>query len=276
MRFVVLALVALLLPVTARAQLYPFREHLRLLDTGRLAVGSDSAVFFGKVGDEQRALVQPTLLAGFRIWELVLTGALPLAYYHSADGADGNLTKLALGNPWGEASYLPDCACGLSRLSVGAGLPAATASPLGAQALSVARGAHGNWDGYLYMPDFLPLVFGASTRMERGRLLFLWDGDVIVGMPGRGRDLELATQHAGEADLRFGWDMTLGARISATYYPTLPGDKFQSAMTAFFRYAWVDNTLVMRMVLNLDGPAGPAFGQRGMWGAGLHYVRSLL
>jgi hypothetical protein len=59
-------------------------------------------------------------------------------------------------------------------------------------------------------------------------------------------------------------------------YPTLPGDKFQSAFTTYFRYSTVDDSFTLRFVLNIDPPAGFSFANNGMWGAALSYSRSLL
>jgi hypothetical protein len=272
---VLVLLVASALAPRAEAQLYPFREHVRQLDSGRLALGGDVAGFGGAVRDDTRVLVHPSLLAAVRWREIVVEAALPLVVYHESIPDQGKRTRVAIGNPYAGVAYLPDCGCGLSRLSLGVAAPTAPAGEVPARALATARAVEGDGDGYLYRAHLFPLVAGASTRMERGQWLLLWDGDLVFGLPGGARDFDFGTQHAVEADLRFGWDISIAARASLAYYPTLPGDDFQGALTTFLRYAWVDNTLAVRFVMNVDPPGGFSFSRGGIWGAGLHYVHSI-
>ena len=83
-------------------------------------------------------------------------------------------------------------------------------------------------------------------------------------------------QSSGEAALRLAWHTALGARISAAYYPTIPHvDPFQSALTVFLRHTRVSgDSFGLRLVMNLDGPAGFAFSRGGVWGAGLTYAHA--
>jgi hypothetical protein len=259
---------------TAHAQLLPMREHLRQMDSGRLALSADLNMFFGDTQGAGYSLVQPSVLAGVRFREVVLEGALPFAYFHENNDPGSDHDQFSVGNPWTALLYLPDCDCGLSRLSVGVAAPVASGEDArDRMALALARGAVGDWDGYLWLADALPLVLGASTRLDLGRVRLVWDADAIIGLPGNGRDAEFGAQMAGQADVMFGWQTTLVGRLSGAYYPTLSGDVFQSALTFYLRYSRISDSYAVRFVMNLDGPAGFSF-PHGIWGLGLAYARS--
>jgi hypothetical protein len=273
--FALCCVIASCLCHTAHAQLLPMREHLRQMDSGRLALSADLNTFFGYTRDAGYSLVQPSVLAGVRFREVVLEGAFPFAYYHENNDPGADHDQVAMGNPWAALLYLPDCDCGLARLSAGMAAPVASgASEHERIASSLARGAVGDWDGYLWLADALPLVLGASTRFDLGRLRLIWDADAIIGLPGNGRDPEFGAQMAGQADLMFGWQTTLVGRISGVYYPTFSGDVFQSALTFYLRYSRMNDSYAVRFSMNLDGPAGFSFPE-GIWGLGLSYARSL-
>lgn len=266
-----------LLASSAEAQLLLMREHERMMDSGRVGLGIDVNTFFGNTRDAGYSFLQPSVLGSFRFRELVVEGALPFAYFHENNDPGSDSDQLAMGNPWGALLYLPDCECGLSRLSVGLAAPVASdSSRLDAMALTLARGASGDWDGYLWRADMLPLVLGASTRKELGRFRLTWDADVIIGLPGGNRDTEFGAQMAGEADVMFGWQTTLAARISGAYYPTLVDDSLQTALTTYLRYMRTADSFALRFVLNLNPPAGFSFNSDGIWGAGFLYARSFL
>ena len=143
-------------------------------------------------------------------------------------------------------------------------------------ALSLARAATGDWDGYLWLEHTLPLVFGASTRKEHGMWRIGWDGDVIFGIPGNGRQTEFGAQTAGEFALLFGWNFSLGTRLSASYYPTFQRRSISSPRsTTYLRYARISDAFGARFVMNLDGPAGFSFSDNGIWGAALFYSTAL-
>jgi hypothetical protein len=274
--FVVLSILCAWPSSRAQAQLTTLREHVRQMDSFKLAVGGDVNTFFGPVKNSGYAFVQPTMLASFRIYEAVLETALPFAYFHEADrpGADHN--QFALGNPWFALSFLPDTVCGLSRLSLGIAPNLMHArDPRAQMAHFLAQQATGNWDGYLWLDHSLPLVLGASTRKERGMWRVAWDGDLIFGLPGNGRKGQFGAQTAGEAALLFGWNTSLGARLSATYYPTFAHDQFQSALTSYLRYARVGDAFGVRFTLNLIAPGGFSFDRNGVWGAALFYTKSI-
>jgi hypothetical protein len=278
---VALTLSLFLAASSARAQLLMQREHDRQMDSGRIGLGVDLNTFFGYRyslrHDAGYSFIAPTALASFRFRELVIEAAMPFAYVHENNdpGADNDL--VALGNPWFSLAYLPDCECGLSRLSLGIAAPVARGDdPFSRELYALARGANGDWDGYLWLPDALPLVLGASARKDIRFVRIAWDGDLIVSLPGRGRETEFGAQTAGELDFLFGWKSTLGFRISGVTYPTLPGDKFQSALTTYFRYSTVNGSFALRFVLNFDPPHGFSFSDDGVWGAALSYSRSLL
>jgi hypothetical protein len=275
--FAVLVSIVVLSAGSAHAQLLMQREHDRQMDSGRIGLGIDLNTFFGYRHNAGYSFVAPTPLLSFRFRELVLEGALPFAYVHENNepGADRDL--VALGNPWFSMLYLPDCECGLSRLSLGVAAPVAHDDGALSRGLyTLARGASGDWDGYLWLPDALPLVLGASARKDMRFIRLAFDSDLIVSLPGGGRTTEFGAQLAGELDLLFGWQSTLGFRLSGVSYPTMPGDKFQSALTTYFRYSTLNNSFALRFVLNFDPPAGFSFSPDGMWGAGLSYSRSLL
>jgi hypothetical protein len=261
----------------ASAQLGMMREHARQMDSGKLALGADLNSFFGHAQGAGYTFLQPTVLAAVRIQELVIEGAFPFAYFHENNDPGGDRDQFALGNLWFALGYLPDCSCGLSRLSLGVGAPTATDKNSGAlTALSLARGATGDWDGYLWVPRLLPLVLGASTLKDFAHARLSWDGDLVVGLPGGDRDSEFGLQNAVEAALRFRWHTSLGARLSAAYYPTFDGDQFQSAAGLFLRHANPrGSSFGARFAVNLDGPHGPGFSREGMWGLGLFFARSL-
>ena len=262
---------------SARAQLLMQREHDRQMDSGRIGLGFDLNTFFGYRHDAGYSFVTPTPLVSLRIRELVIESALPFAYVHENNDPGEDQDLVALGNPWFALAYLPDCECGLSRLSLGMAAPVARDDDTLARELyALARGANGEWDGYLWLPDALPLVLGASARKDIRFIRLAWDVDLIVSLPGGGRETEFGAQAAGELDFLFDWQSTLGFRISGVSYPTLPGDNFQSALTTYFRYSTVSNSFALRFVLNLDPPAGFSFTDDGMWGAALSYSRSLL
>lgn len=269
-------LVCLSFPLSARAELFPLREHTRQIDSKQLALGIDTSTFFGQGGEPRYVLIAPTLGASFRIGEVVLEAALPFAYLHVNNQDTDDQNNVALGNPWLGVAYLPDCSCGLSRLSFGIAPDLATGSaPLDQTALALARNSQGNWDGYLWMPDLMPLVLGASTLMELGILHLVWDGDVIFGLPGGGRDRELGFQNAGDASLWFGRHVALGGRIHGAYYPTFGGDNFQAALSAYLRLRFSGNSLGARYLVNLDGPGGYSFSEQGSWGASLFFATAL-
>jgi hypothetical protein len=271
-----LSLVLWFVAASAQAQLFTLREHARQMDHLKVGVGADVNTFFGKTQGAGYAFVQPTLLTTFRVYEAVFEAALPFAYYHENQTESADHDQFWLGNLWFALSFLPDTSCGLSRLSLGIapGL-VKTKDARDLQALTLARAAIGDWDGYLWLDRTLPLVFGASTRKERGMWRLAWDGDVIVGLPGGGRHAEFGVQSAGEFALLFGWRTSLGTRLSAAYYPTLDGDPFQSALTFYLRYARVGDAFGARFVMNLDGPAGFSFTNDGVWGLGLFYTATL-
>jgi len=277
---IVLFFAALLLPLVAapvHAQLVTAREHERQLDSGRAAVTTDVNTFFGRALDAGYFFLQPTVIGAVRYRELVLEAALPFAFANENDDAGADGARFVLGHPWAGLAYLPDCDCGLSRLSLGIAVDAAPAgSALAERVRALARGAMGDWDGYLFREGLLPLVLGASTRMELGRAARLsWDGDVALGLPAGARTFELGTQHAVELTLLFSWHWQLGTRLHASYYPTLPGDDFQSAASLYLRYVIIKDAVGARFLTNLDGPAGFAFSRAGMWGLGVFYSTAL-
>ena len=253
------------------------REHERQLDSERALLGLDLNTFFGKAKGAGYTFLQPTLMGAARYREAVLEVALPFAYLHESNTADADGDRLALGNPWLALAYLPDCNCGLSRLSLGLAVDASSSSSrLARRASALARGALGDWDGYLWIDPMLPLVAGVSTRMQLGRQLRLsWDGDVIFGLPAGSRSFELGTQHAGELTLVPSWHWQLAARLSGVWYPTLGGDEFQASLGFYLRYVIVRDAIGARFVMNLDQPHGPAFSRDGMWGLGVFYSSPL-
>lgn len=270
------ALFALFATGPARAQLSNAREYERMLDSGRVAVTSDVNMFFGPALEAGYSFVQPTLVAAARYQEVVFEAALPFAYLHEDNDPGKDRDRFLLGNPWFALAYLPDCTCGLSRASLGLAVDTAQSdSPLEQRALRLARGAMGDWDGYLWIDHMLPLVAGVSTRLDLAPVRLSWDGDVVFGLPAGKREFEFGTQHAGELTLVASWHLQFAGRVWATYYPTLPGDKFQSALGFYVRYTFVSDTIGARFVLNLDGPAGWAFSREGMWGAGLFYSTAI-
>ena len=253
------------------------REHEREMDSGRIGIGLDTQMFFGYRKDAGYSFVQPTLMASFRFREAVFEAAMPFGYYHQNNDPGADHDQFGLGNPWFALLYLPDCECGLSRLSVGMGAPVAQGgSELERTMTALGRGVAGDWDGYLWLPEFWPLVVGASTRKEIRWLRLVWDSDLILGLPGGGRTTEFGAQMAAEADILIGWQSTFGLRVWGVLYPTFPGDIFQSAAMAYFRYNRPNDSFSLRFTLNFDPPAGFSFTDDGMWGAGLAYVRSFL
>ena len=140
----------------------------------------------------------------------------------------------------------------------------------------LARGATGAWDGYLWTDHMLPLVAGASTRANLSRRVRLsWDGDLMFGMPAGARAFEFGMQHAGELAFVPNWHWQLSLRVAAVWYPTFPGDRFQSSLGSVLRYVFVKDAVGARFVMNLDGPHGFAFSREGMWGLALFYQWSL-
>lgn len=269
---------SLFVPVAlAQAPLTTLREQERQIDSERAALGIDLSTFFGKAKGAGYTLLQPTLMGAARYAEGVLEVALPLAYVHEdrADAEDGN--RVALGNPWIALAYLPDCSCGLSRLSLGLAIDATTShSRLARQASALSRGALGDWDGYLWIDHMLPLVAGVSTRMELTRKLRLsWDGDVMFGLPAGAREFEIGTQHAAELAFVPSWHWQLATRLSGVWYPSLAGDDFQASLGFSLRYVIVGDAVGARFVMNLDRPHGSAFTRDGMWGLGLFYSTAL-
>lgn len=266
----------LLFAAPAEAQLVTAREYERMLDSGRVAVTTDVNSFFGRTLDAGYSFVQPTVIAAARFREAVFEAGLPFSYFYESNEPGRDRQRFSLGNPWFALAYLPDCSCGLSRLSLGIAVDAAQSdSDLKRRALSLARGAMGNWDGYLWMDHMLPLVAGASTRMDLDPVRLSWDGDLVFGLPAGSRAFEFGTQHAGELALVFNWHWQLAGRISATYYPTFEGDPFQSALSFYLRYVVVQDAIGARFLMNLDGPSGWAFSREGMWGLGLFYSTAI-
>jgi hypothetical protein len=273
-----LALVLLVLSSTtpARAQYVTMREYERMLDHGKTAFTADLNTFIGRIGDARYSFFQPTVMAAGRYREAVFEAALPFAYFHQNNDAAKDQDRIVVGNPWLALAYLPDCTCGLSRLSLGMAIDASQSdSPLEQRALSLARGAMGDWDGYLWIDHMLPLVAGASTRMDLGMVRLSWDGDLIFGLPVRSREFNFGMQNAGELALLFNWHMQLAGRVSAAYYPTFDGDNLQTALSFYLRYVVVTDSIGARFTINLDRPSGFSFDDQGIWGLGLFYSTRL-
>ena len=73
---------------------------------------------------------------------------MPFGYYHQNNAPGADHDQFGLGNPWFALLYLPDCECGLSRLSVGMGAPVARGgSDLERSMVALGRGVAGDWDG---------------------------------------------------------------------------------------------------------------------------------
>jgi len=260
----------------ADAQYVTMREYERMLDHKVGALTADLNSFFGRVGESRYSFLQPTVMGAFRFREVVFEAALPFAYMHENNPSGPSQDRVVVGNPWGGLAYLPDCTCGLSRLSLGMAFDASQSdSSLERRALSLSRGVMGDWDGYLWIDHMLPLVAGASTRMDLGMVRLSWDGDLIFGLPARTRDFHFGTQHAGELALLFNWHVQLAGRASLAYYPTFDGDDFQSALTFYLRYVVVTDSIGARFVINLDSPQGFSFDREGVWGLGLFYSTHL-
>jgi hypothetical protein len=260
----------------ARAQYVTMREYERMLDHGSGALTADLNSFFGPVGASRYSFLQPTVMGAYRYREAVFEAALPFAYVHENNPSAKDQDLVVVGNPWLALAYLPDCTCGLSRLSLGMAFDASQSdSPLEQRALSLARGAMGDWDGYLWIDHMLPLVAGASTRLDLGMVRLSWDGDLIFGLPARSRDFQFGTQHAGELALLFNWHVQLAGRASLAYYPTFAGDNLQTALTFYLRYVVVTSSVGARFVINLDKPGGFSFDREGVWGLGLFYSTHL-
>jgi hypothetical protein len=259
-------------PHAARAQLVTMREYERQLDSERIALGTDVNMFFGRANDAGYTFVQPTILLAARYKEVVLETAVPFGYFHENNDPGSDYDQFAIGNPWFALAYLPDCKCGLSRLSLGLAVDATKSETTRQrQAQWLARGAMGDWDGYLWIDRMLPLVVGASTRLDAGMVQLSWDGDLIFGLPAASREFEFGTQHAGELALIFSWHLQLAGRLTAAYYPTMEGDEFQSSAAFYLRYVVVNDAIGARFVMNIDPPHGFAFTRDGMWGLGLFY-----
>lgn len=262
---------------TVRAQLFTMREHERQqLDSERAAVAADVNTFFGRAHESGYAFIQPTILGAARYKEAVFETAVPFGYFHENNEPGEDRDQFLVGNPWFALAYLPSCECGLSRLSLGLAVDASKSATTAQRRGSwLARGAMGEWDGYLWRDHMLPLVAGASTRMRSGMLQLAWDGDLIFGLPAGGREFQFGTQHAGELAVLFNWHFTLAGRLSGVWYPTLGGDAFQSAATFYLRYVFVKNAIGARFVMNIDPPHGFAFTEQGKWGLALFYAISL-
>lgn len=259
-------------PHAARAQLLTMREYERQLDSEHAALGLDLNMFFGRAADAGYSFVQPTILAAARYEKVVFEGALPWGYFHENHESDPDHDQFAIGNPWFGLAYLPDCKCGLSRLSLGLAVDATKSeTERQRQAQWLARGAMGDWDGYLWMDRMLPLVAGVSTRLDSGMLRLAWDADLIFGLPAGSRDFVFGMQHAGELAAIFGLHLELAGRITAAWYPTLEGDDFQSSVALYLRYVFVNDGIGARFVMNIDPPHGFSFTREGMWGLGLFY-----
>ncbi|MET0340150.1 MAG: hypothetical protein ABW252_04080 [Polyangiales bacterium] len=277
---IALSLAALFTPLRASAQsaLTPWREHVReQIDSERAGLGLDLNTFFGKAQGAGNTFFQPTVTAGARYREGVLEAALPFAYAHENHDPGDDGDRVALGNPWLALAYLPACECGLSRLSLGIAIDAASSrTALVRRVNALARGATGDWDGYLWIDRMLPLVLGASTRADIAKHVRLnWDGDVIFGLPAGTREFEIGTQHAVELAYVPTWHWQVSLRASAVWYPTFEGDRFQSSLGSVLRYVFVKDAIGARFVMNLDPPHGFAFTKDGMWGLGFFYQRSL-
>ena len=253
------------------------REYERMLDHGKVALTTDVNSFFGKLGDARYSFIQPTALVAARYKEAVFEAALPFAYMHQNNTMAKDQNRVLVGNPWLGLAYLPDCSCGLSRLSLGMAIDTTSSdTPLKRQTQSLARGAMGDWDGYLWIDHMLPIVAGASTRMELGMVRLSWDGDLIFGLPARTRSFNFGTQHAGELALLFNWHLQIAGRVSVAYYPTMSGDNLQSAMSFYFRYVVISDSVGARFTMNLDPPHGFSFqNSAGIWGLGLFYSTHL-
>jgi hypothetical protein len=267
-------LALLLLSGTARAQLQTMREHVRNMDSGRFGIGVDSSVLVHRTDAAHDVLVAPTFDLSYRLGEAVFEAALPVAYLKRTEN-EQSLQKLALGNPFLSVAYLPDCSCGLSRLSAGVGIPLADAGDaLRGRALNLARASRGDWDGYVWSPNIFPLVVGASTLMERRTLRLAWDGDLIFGLPAGARAFAFGVQNAGDLAWLLGRRVRLGGRIHAVYFPvesvSAPDDsRLQAALSAYLRVSWPTFWTTASYLVNLDRFADVAPGFRDMLAFGV-------
>jgi hypothetical protein len=275
-----LAFALALVASSASAQYVQMREYERMLDHAKVAATIDANMFFGHAlkGELSAgyAFVQPTAMFAARYKEAVFEAALPFAYFHQNNEPGADKNRMIVGNPWLGLAYLPDCTCGLSRLSLGMSIDAAQSdSPLERAGLQLARGAIGNWDGYLWTDKLLPIVAGASTRLDLGMVRLSWDGDLIFGLPVRTREFNFGMQHAGELALLFNWHLQIAGRAQLAWYPTYQGDDFQSSLSFYFRYVVVTDSVGLRFTFNIDPPGGWSFDQAGVWGAGIFYSTHL-
>lgn len=266
----------LCIPNLASAQLTDLREHARRIDHLDVAVGLDLGVYVGDQPDGRSVSVAPSPGFALRLWKAVVELSVPLAVLRQDSFLDGRVRRTRPGNVWLGVSYLPDRACGLTRLTLGMGAPSARADdPFDQQTLSLAGAVHGSWDSYLWMENLLPLVIGYQTTLPLGdkqMARLTGEGDLAIGLPGGNREGEFGMQWAGEASV--GRTVRFGARAGATYWPTLGGDNFQSSLGVALTYAGRKTLVSTRFVMNLDGPSGFAFASAGVWGVQAALVRS--
>lgn len=252
-----LILALLAVSAAAQAQLQPMREHVRNVDSGSLGVAVDTSALVLRTDAAHDVLVAPTFDISYRLGEAVFEAALPVAYLTREEEGE-SLHALALGNPYVGIAYLPDCSCGLSRLSLGTGIPVASDDEsLRARALTLARAARGDWDGYVWNANLFPVVVGASTLMEKRSVRLAWDGDLVFGLPAGARAFAFALQNAGDLAWLLGRRVRLGGRIHANYFPVNASNavsdaRFQSAASAYLRVSWPSFWTTASYLVNLD------------------------
>jgi hypothetical protein len=250
------------------------REHVRNMDSGLFGASVDASALLLRGEGAHDVLVAPTFDLSYRLGEAVFEAALPVSYLERVED-EASERVLTLGNPFFGIAYLPDCSCGLSRLSLGVGAPVANdGSWLRARALLLARAAQGDWDGYVWNPNIFPLVAGASTLIETRRLRLSWDGDAVFGLPVGSHAFAFGVQNAGELAWLLGRRVRLGGRVHAVYFPVRtpdsePGTRFQTAATAYLRVSWPSFWTTASYRVNIDRFADVAPGFRDVVTFGL-------
>ncbi len=259
---------SLALTSPGRAQLFELRDQTRQLDAGHSALGLDFSLFAGRRSGQRQTLLAPYFLAAHRAGEVVLEAAMPLVYMRAATGGDAEATNVIQpGNLWLGAAYLPDVHCGLSRLSFGVGAPTARGSESTAlAALASAAQLAGDWQRGLWASRVMPLVLGASSETRTGAIRWLAEGDATLGLPVGDGDLHYGLQLGGAMQIPIGRSLMLGGRLSGSLWSSAGGEVFQAAVSPFLRIMSQGEYLAVRLLINLDRPAGFAFDEAGIWG----------
>jgi hypothetical protein len=167
--------------------------------------------------------------------------------------------ELVSGNPFLAAYYVDRQRSGYLRVGFGVAPPVLSVDDLD-QIFTVILPLYmrGLWDAWLYAPEHLSLVVPLQLESRRGALLLGVDGAAAVMIPTsdvESDDTDLLLQLAGLIGAKKE-AVSAGVRLQMAWVATADRDNAQLALVPFVQ-GDLDNAFVyLRILVNLDEPAG--------------------